>query len=88
MGHSRSAVVLVYFITLFIGALMTFYPVCVRVCALSQLCPTLIGIVCVCVSQLCARRSASTAAACLQTRASASLGGGGWTAPVVSALNS
>lgn len=51
MGHSRSAVVLVYFITLFIGALMTFYPlrVCACVCVLTQLCPTLIGIVCVCV---------------------------------------
>lgn len=85
MGHSRSAVVLVYFITLFIGALMMFYPVCMGV--LTQLCATFTGIVSVCVSQLCARRSASTAAACLQTRASASLGGGDWTAPVVSALN-
>lgn len=47
MGHSRSAVVLVYFITLFIGALMMFYPVCMGV--LTQLCATFTGIVSVCV---------------------------------------
>lgn len=54
MGHSRSAVVLAYFITLFIGALMTFYPlrVCACVCVLTQLWPTLTAIVCVCLSSV------------------------------------
>lgn len=38
------------------------------------------------VSQLCAPRSASTAAACPRIRASASRDGEAWTAPVVSPL--
>lgn len=51
MDRSRSAVVLAYFITLFIGALMMFHPLCV--CMLTESGPTLIGIVSVCLSALC-----------------------------------
>lgn len=78
---------------LFIGALMTFYTrarVSARVCV----CVFFNSIKafahgeCLCVSQLCAQRSASTAAVCLRIHASASPDGGDWTAPVVSALNS
>lgn len=46
-GHSRSAVDLAYFIMLFIGALMTFHP-----SACTELRPTLIGIVSVCLSSV------------------------------------
>lgn len=54
MGRSRSAVVLVYFITLFIGALMTFYPlrVCACVCVNSIIPYTHWDCLCVCSSSV------------------------------------
>lgn len=84
MGHFPPAVISVLFVMLFIGALIMFYTR--RVWALTRLRAALTGNVSVCYSQLCAQRSVSTAAVCLQTRASVSRDGGDWTAPVVSAL--
>lgn len=84
MGHFLSAVISVVFVMLFIGGLMMFYTLFVCVNAIMNCTDEGTS---VCVSQLCARRSVSTVAACLPILASASLDGAAWTAPVVSALH-
>lgn len=85
MGHFLPAVTSVLFVSLFIGALTAFNCGGRARAFIGFRTALTAANVSVFFYQLCALRSASTAAACPPIRASASRDGEAWTAPVVSA---